>query len=385
MSDEPNTVGELLDRLPAVESTPPKARLDVGAHPPGIYFGMPEDEYHRDRSLSASGVKDIHVTPLTFWMKSRFNPARADETTEPKERGKAFHARLLEGAAAFSERYAVAPQIDDYPDALDGGDALKERCKELGIPVSGTIAKLCERIREADPDAVLWAEIMADFQKKAEAEGKIIIKAKLAEEIQRHVRIIEMHPSTEKALRGGYCEVSIFWVDPETGVPMKARIDYLKSRAAVEMKTFSNPFGKPIDVAVASNAANNKYLVDAVVRLDAVETAKTMFRKHGKSIVHGDAPPDSWLDAFAEPGAHRFVFLFLEAGDVPNVRVREFKQRETAKGEQNAYWIKGRDMYREGVALYRKCLEHYGPDLPWVAPDPMRAFVDHDFPLYALE
>lgn len=377
------TVADLVDSLPPVERVRP---INVGQHPPGIYFGMSEDEYHADKSLSASGIKDIHVTPLTFWMRSGFNTNKADDSTEPKERGKAFHTRLLEGAEAFAERYAIAPSIDEYPGAIDGGDALKERCKELGLKVSGRIAELCERIRVADPSAVLWPDIMAEFDHLAVTKGQTIIKRKLADEIQRQVRIVEMHPGTEKALRGGFCEVSIFYVDRQTGVPMKGRIDYLKARAAVEMKTFTNPFGKPIDQAVASSVANNKYMVDAVVRLDAVEVAKAMIRKHGTSVVHGDSiPTDAWLKAFAEPAPHAFVFLFLEAGDVPNVRVREFKQRETAKGDENLYWQKGAAMFRDGVDLYRQHFEHYGPDLPWVDPQPMRSFVDSDFPLYALD
>lgn len=383
MSAQPGTVGEILDKLPPVEV--PRAKIDVGQHAPGIYFGLDETEYHRDRSLSASGIKDIHVTPLTFWTKSGFNPNRTDDPSEAKERGKAFHARLLEGADAFGERYAVAPSIEDYPGALDGGDALKERCRELGLKVSGKIADLCERIREKDPEAVLWPDIVAEFEHLAATKGQIIIKRKLHDEIQRHVRIVELHDGTEKALRGGFSEVSIFWRDEETGVPMKSRIDYLKARAAVEMKTFTNPFGKPIDQAVASTVANNKYMVDAVVRLDAVEIAKAALRKHGMKIVHGRPPSADWLNAFVQPGAHAFVFLFLEAGDVPNVRVREFKQRETAKGEQNLYWAKGHAMYRQGVDLYRQMIEHYGQDLPWVEPQPMRPFYDTDFSLWALE
>jgi len=379
---DPNTMAELLDRLPSVEKRKP---VDVGSHDPGIYFGMPEEEYHEDRSLSASGIKEIHVTPLTFWMRSSFNPRRPNDATEPKERGKAFHARLLEGEDAFHQRYAIMPRKDDFPLALDGGDELKERCRELGLKGGGTIAQLCERIREADPQAVLWPDIMLEFTEGALAAGQTIIKQKLAEEIERQVRIVEMHPGTEKALRGGFCEVSIFWIDPETGVPMKSRIDYLKARAIVELKTFTNPFGKQIDQAVASSVANNKYMVDAVVRLDAVERAKAMLKAKGDGILHGPLPSDAWLDAFTQAPPHAFVFLFLEAGDVPNVRVREFKQRETAKGEENLYWSKGAAMYRQGIDLYRQFIDHYGPDLPWVDPQPMRQFFDSDFPLFALE
>ena len=64
---KPNSVGELLDGMPPVEEARPK--IDLGQHAPGIYFGLPEEEYHADRSLSASGIKDIHVTPLTFWLR----------------------------------------------------------------------------------------------------------------------------------------------------------------------------------------------------------------------------------------------------------------------------------------------------------------------------
>lgn len=378
---KPNTVGEILEK-PA-----PRKPIALDVHAPGVYFAMPEDEYHADPSLSASGIKDIHVTPLTFWMRSGFNPHRADDSSEPKERGKAFHARLLEGAAVFAERYAVAPVIEDYPDAIDGGADLKVRCKELGLPVSGTIAELCERIRSKDPEAVLWPMIMLAFNESVHGSGKTVIKRKLADEIERQARIIEMHSATEKALRGGFSEVSIFWADAETGVPMKSRIDYLKARAAVEMKTFTNPMGKPIDAAIASSVANNKYFVDAIVRLEAVEQAKTMLRKGGLDVVHGggEMAGEAWLNAFTDPAPHAFVFLFLEAGDVPNVRVREFKQRETAKGDENLYWTKGHAMFRQGVELYRQFLEHYGPDLPWVDPQPLRPFYDSDFAVWALE
>lgn len=358
----------------------------IDAHPPGIYFGMPEEEYHADRSLSASGGKSLLVSPLTFWINSSFNPAHEDDPTEPKERGKAFHCRLLEGAEVFAAKYAVAPDRVDYPEAIDGGADLKAHCKELGLPVSGTIAELCQRISAHDPDIELWPNIMAAFEK--EAGARIIIKPKLAGEIERHARIVEMHAGTDKAFRGGYPEVSIFWIDAKSGVPMKARIDYAKTRAGVEMKTFSNPMGLSVDAAVARSTASNKYMVDAVVRLDAIEQAKALYRKHGAKIVHGTVPPAEWLEAFAAPGKHAFVFVFLEAGKVPNVRVREVRRTESgAPGNsgQNLYWTTAQDTYRRVITVYRECLEHYGTELPWVDPQPMRAFADSDFPLWAFD
>lgn len=364
-----------------VEGTPTDLVGIVKPHAPGIYFGMPEAEYHADRSLSTTGLKHIAVSPLTFWVKSAFNPAWEFTATKPQERGKAFHTRLLEGAACFAERYAVEPDPDDYPDALDGADMLRARCVELGLPKTGSIAELCIRIREKDPTAQLMPVIRSECHDRA--VGKIIIKPSLAREIERHARIVEAHSGTEKAFRGGYPEVSIFWVD-ETGVPMKARIDYLKTRAVVELKTFSNPYGQSIDAAVARAVAANKYFVDAVVRLEAVTRAKEMYRRYGMRVVRGEVPR-AWMDAFAAPGEHAFVFVFLAAGDVPNVRVREMRRAESPSASENLYWSHGWSLFRQGVETYRRCLEHYGPDLPWVDPHPMRAFRDEDFPMWAFD
>jgi hypothetical protein len=42
-------------------------RIDTGmTHEPGIYFGMPEDEYHSIPAVSASGIKRIAITSMDF-------------------------------------------------------------------------------------------------------------------------------------------------------------------------------------------------------------------------------------------------------------------------------------------------------------------------------
>ena len=55
-----------------------------------------------------------------------------------------------------------------------------------------------------------------------------------------------MHQAAARAMTGGYSEVSIFWIDPGSGVRLKARLDYLKVKAIVDLKTFSNSLGKPV-------------------------------------------------------------------------------------------------------------------------------------------
>lgn len=347
---------------------------------PGLYFGLPEDEYHADPAFSSSGVKDMLVSPLTYWMRSPLNPDREDDQTDAKDTGKAFHARLLEGEEAFLARYAVAPDPDAYPDAIMDGAGLRQRCAELGLKKSGSNAELCERILDADPSAILWPVVKAEFEKGA--EGKTIISPKTEYDIYNRARIVELHDSAKKAFAGGYPEVSFFWVDPETGIRMKSRADYLKARAIVDIKTFSNPFNMPIDQAVARAVGNYRYHLQAVIYSDGMEHVKELYRKKGQQIIHGTIPK-GWLDAWAEPAPHAFVFVFIETGLVPNVRVREFRQTEHRAQQgatANLYWQSGWAGYRQAIEQYQACMKRYGPETPWFEQEPMRPFVDEEMP-----
>lgn len=40
----------------------------------GIYFNMPEDEYHKEEGLSSTGIKEMLQSPTNFWFNSVYNP-----------------------------------------------------------------------------------------------------------------------------------------------------------------------------------------------------------------------------------------------------------------------------------------------------------------------
>lgn len=351
---------------------------------PGVYFNLDEDEYRAAPAFGSSSIKDAHVSPLTCWIGSPFNPNRPDGSTDAKVRGRAFHKRLLEGHEAFEDAYAVAPRRDDHPDALEKGDDLRAACKDAGLSPAGTNGAMLERLREAGHEVEFWPEIRDAF--KAANDGKTIIPGPLHDDIERQAAIVEMHESARKAFHGGYPEASLFWTDEETGLPCKARCDYLKTRAIVDVKTFSNPMGMPLDTAVSRSVANYRYHYQAAMYLDGIENVKALIRRD-PNAVHGEAP-DDWMTALVEPGPHAFVWVFLEAGDVPNVRVRTFARTETHGGNgatENLYWRSANDGYRGALAIIKTCVEFYGFDMPWVAPEQMRAFTDQDFPMWMLE
>ena len=354
-------------------------------HAPGIWFGLPEEEYHADPALSSSGIRNLLISPLDYWASSRLNPDYVDEKTEAMITGTAFHRRLLE-PVRFADMYACKPSKDDYPDAIDGADKLRAECERLDLKKGGKISDLCDRILEADPKAKLWPVIEAGLMESL--KGKILLKREAMKDIERMAKIVLAHDSAAKAITGGMSEVSIFWIDPETGVRMKARTDYLKVKAIVDVKSFSNPLGKPIDAAVASALANGRYDVQAVIYEEAVKRAKAMLRKDKTKALHvvsGPEPENDWLVSLAACEQHAFAFLFIETGPVTNVRVREFRKLETYGGQggtTNMYWQSGDAGFREGVERYAECMKHFGPGQPWITDEPMRPFRDDEMPMY---
>jgi hypothetical protein len=350
---------------------------------PGIWFGLDEELYRKVPALSSSGIRNLLISPLDYWTASHMNPAYVDEKTDAMVLGTALHRRLLE-PERFSRLYAAWPRIEDYPNAVDGGDALKALCGDLGLKKSGKIADMCERILEANPDAELWPVIKADLIKGH--AGKILLDAKKLDDIERAARIVFAHDAAKKALTGGYSEVSIFWVDEETGVPLKCRTDNLKVKSVVDVKSFSNPLGKPLSVAVAGAVANGRYDVQAVMYDAGVAAAKQMLRARGSEVLHGAGEiPNDWLLAFAACQRHAFAFVFIETGTVTNVKVREFKEFEGYGGQgmtMNAYWGAGMSGFRRGVRLYVECMKKFGPNKPWIDDEPMKPFVDLEFPMH---
>lgn len=352
-------------------------------HEPGIYFGMSEAEYLADPSLSNSGIKNLLVSPLTYWVNSPLNPEREPEETDATSTGKAFHKRILEGAEAFHATYAQALDPADYPKALKSGDQLRSYCKELVLKPSGTLAEMSARIREVDAVVQLWTEIEAEYLQTH--AGKEFLPKRVISQIELAASTVEANPATAALFTGGFPEVSIFWVDQATGVRMKARLDYLTLEVIPDLKTFSNSQGKPLGLAVTTAMASYGYGVQAVVYLDAISQFKRLFRELGMEAVHiGESllnaafDFEAWLKRLVKAPDHRFVFMFQETGRVPNVAIREFNRNT------NFYDI-CRFQYEAGQAAYRAAVERWGYGQPWVEPAEIVTLEDEDFPLWAFK
>jgi hypothetical protein len=333
---------------------------------PGLFFGLDEETYHAVPALSNSGIKSLRASPMLFWSRSWMNPSPVKRETEFMELGKAYDYRILAGREAFYERYGAALVAEDYPNALRTKDEIGAAIEAAGGTYRKSAKKedLVATLLAMDPRAQVWDDIVADHAR--ENGERTLLSPETIKRIEIAAKMIDLDPELSKAFSGGYPQVSIFWRCAETGVPMKARLDYLKVRAIVDLKTYSNPYDKPVDRAVAGAMASQKYHIQSVVYQEAVAAAKRL-------PVFGDVDLD-WLARFQKAPPPEFLFVFQLTGEAPVTRGFTFPANLLTSEV-------GKVVVLEAKEKYRECVERYGND-PWLDIAPIRAFSDEEFPAF---
>lgn len=343
----------------------------------GLYIGLPEAEYHACSALSKSGMDKLEVSPLHFWHNSPMNPDYAPrEKTPAMLLGTLRHKYFLE-RDRFFDTYAVALNPKDYPDALIGMEDLKNFMREAGIKgVSGNKADLIKAVLEFDKDIVIWDEL-----KESHGAEKEIISLDNMRLLEESAAMLESIPDAASLISGGIPEVSIFWTDKQTGIQLRARADYISVGKILDLKTFSNSQGAPIDKAVSRAIMSGKYHMQALMYNVGLSAIQEMYKTEGKSCVHIAGSFDYYLEAdIAEAilngPSPTFSFLF-QATEAPyDVRIKDFRRVPNKDGAtDNVYWLKARDRLRAGVNLYARYLEKYG-EQKWLPLDPIRSDIE---------
>ncbi|MJK43190.1 exonuclease VIII [Salmonella enterica subsp. diarizonae] len=152
---------------------------------PGIYFGVTNEAYHAGPGVSKSQLDDIANTPAIYlWRK---NAPVDTEKTKPLDIGTAFHCYTLE-PDEFSNRFIIAPEFNRRTNAG------KEEEKA--------------------------------FLESCASSGKTVITAEEGRKLDLMRQSIMALPVGEWLLESaGYCESSIYWEDPETGLLCRCRPD----------------------------------------------------------------------------------------------------------------------------------------------------------------
>lgn len=399
-----STVGQIIgDEGPAPPQGPfSPARLgDTPPFPePGIYFDMPEEEYHAIPALSSSGVKLLAASPMLFWAKTGWlNPDKEEaEDKEHQALGKAYHCRILEGKAAFADRFRIGMDKADYPDALESTDEIKLAIGEAGATAvsrigTGTFAPNAkgvekevtraarkedwiEQLLELNPDVQIWSRITSQFG--ADNAGKTFVTAEQLKRIEIAAAMIERDPELSKAMAGGYPEVSLFWYCARTGVPMKARADRLKTRAIVDLKTIANQNEMSIERAIAREIANRKYNIQPSVYFEGADQVRKLVRAGGASVVHGTRDAVSWALKWAQHSdPDQFLWIFQQKGVAPVTRGLFYPRGGTTKMVTD-------DIVTAQKRRFRNFSETYGIE-PWLDIASIYDIADEDIPPWSTE
>ena len=241
-----------------------------------IVSNMPNDEYHAHAGISNSGLTRFSVSPAHYKYAPKNEPTRAMEI------GTAIHAAILE-PERFKSQYMLLPEVK--------------------------------------------ARTATEYKKAAATLGSELVL--IGNEVSNVLGMYESVHSSEyihnRLSESGHTELSVFAIDPETGVLCKCRFDYLSDTLrAIDVKKTQDarpePFSRSID--------NYRYHVQAAFYSDVFKWCT------GKEL-------------------KSFEFLAVEE--------KQPHGRKLYKLCDESLDI-GRRMYRENLSEYAECLaNNYWP------------------------
>ena len=257
---------------------------DDGNVIPGIYRGMPDYVYHSTGGYSSSLFKEM-ATKSAFHVKRKYIDKKMKPITTATQKifnfGTLVHELSLE-ADRFYRHYFKLPINQGFDEFTT--DELKAKAKEMELKVSGTRSDLKTRINDALPEGAkkIWEyddEVEKLINQHCAGKRLDAIKGELTSRTTLYNAIwndpdnheIELLPIDHEtwvhchelydALMGnpyisigladGEAELSCFAVDPETGLLLKCRFDFL------------NRFGQAWDVKTARTADDRGFTYHA--------------------------------------------------------------------------------------------------------------------------
>lgn len=344
----------------------------------GIYFNMPEAQYHSIEALSGTGLKKLIVSMLTFWTET-YDPTYHRRESGAMSLGKAYHKRILEGKEAFVSSFVKKLSKDDFPNALDTQAELKDYCSKHDLKVTGTKPVLIERIIESDGDMKKnILSLMQDAFNKKHAHQEQMTKADY-DEVEKAAEILELS-SLSMHFTSGFPEVSIIWHDEMTDVKCKARIDYLRHDSLIELKSFSNSRNKTIETCVSQAIAYERYNVSAVHYMNGLKEIKNLIKA---GVCNTDKPDAKEFLGLLSKNEQEFTFVFQESGQVNNCLARKFVEK--ASRQSNSYWMATQDLIIDTTHKYASFMKSHGKEKAWIEEQKTEYFDDGDFPIFMLE
>lgn len=377
-----------------------KPEIDPNVLADGVYFRMPEAQYHALHRLSASGIKNILVSIPNFWAKSWMNKDRrdGDDDTPAKILGSAYHVAIFE-PETLARRYVGKPNWDNFPGILMTDTAVKAELKAMGAPQTKTGELALDRARRlADLGCQKPIKSIIEDQFNQDLDDRTAIDHIYFDQIHRDIDRIAENPEIQELVTGGESEVTILWTCPDTGIKMKARIDKLKADKFVDLKSFANANGKPTKQCITDAIKYNRYYLS----MRQYQVAIGMIGSLPAVDISDDDPRHALLDQIAEIKTPHDAWLFFQEKDgIPNLLARRLRLQNYPDGvDMQSIGAEDHDIKKHNSVLcykadmeidrakelYLMAAEVYGVDgSPWYPLDMMGEIGDDDFNDWFLE
>jgi|SRR6266850_373734 len=315
-----------------------------------IRYDMSEQDYRAASGLSNSMLKDLEVSPLRFWFRHVNHNPPMEEPSPYLIFGEALHCAVLE-PGAFTSRYVQELDQADYPNVLDTVPKIREWIKSKGKEAKGQLkadVKKCARL--IDPNIQFWDDIE---QAHIDANhGKEMLSKDFYTRVNGCAESLLSEPVVRELLKEGHPEVSVFARDPETGVLLKSRMDWVTPSGTIpDLKTFTQKRGASIEKSIGDAIFYEKY------------HRQGWFYKYVASLQKN------------APDRLRYINIFVESDPPHDVRIKELKAG-------NIYWEIARAEMQGLIRLYADCLERFG-DKPWRDEQAVEELTDEDVKQFA--
>jgi len=265
---------------------------------PGIYPGVPEDEYRAWDAHNFSCLKNCSISMERFYEVWKNGDG---EDSDARIEGRVLHAYLLEPATA-PQRYVASPA--EYPKVVkvEGAD-----CTVVATDKTGMVFRVAQgrgKAREewlasleshdeqwsivGDVPAGLvtvemnpWtgsANFCRAWVEAREKDGGMVVKHETLAMCRGMAARLREVPGVQDLFADAAFEVSVVWVDPQTGLTCKARLDCLNGGQIADAKTSFGPVNHDNFGWIVKK---NYYNAQAAMYLDGLKAA---LKATGKAI-----------------------------------------------------------------------------------------------------
>lgn len=356
--------------------------LQAGNIEEGVYYGMLAAHYHTVPALSNSGMGDIDVSPYRYWYLT-INPNKPAHTVTPAFRlGTAMHAAVLEHDT-FLDRYNCRVTKEDFPGCIETVDDIKQWLVQNGGATKWKVKAeyITEAVRISKSSGIPVHILDLEMSRHAAANtGRILLDKTEWEQVNGMARALLSEVALQPILARGYKEVSIFVRDPELGILLKARVDWLhpynctKCDGTGQVMDYdgqskcSTCHGSGIwggTVVDPKSFSAREYTIDQAVvkalRYNGLIRQAWFYLYVLKAIGLGDF---RWINAFVETDAPYEVRL----------RTMGYNLTRTAR-----YWESTGMRVLELMRIYAFCQKEFGAR-PWCYQQQIRPLTDSELP-----